>query len=168
MTADSHTSRGRWSQAGVPHRGWSCVGLEDLGSPEQLCEMCGSADVRYVHLMAHPNFPDILSVGCVCAEHMEGDYVSPRSREKRLRNVARRRKSWSKRIWRLSRKGNPYINTDGYNVTVFRHPRPGDGWGISVLNRTSGQSQFSRKNYASEEKAKLAALDALLWAKSNL
>ncbi len=32
--------------------------------------------------MAHPDYPDELACGCVCAEHMEGDYQRPREREK--------------------------------------------------------------------------------------
>jgi hypothetical protein len=40
---------GKWSQAGVPHRGWSCVGVEDLGAPEATCEMCETQKIRYVH-----------------------------------------------------------------------------------------------------------------------
>ena len=144
------------------------MGVEDLGSPEQLCEMCESADVRYVHVMAHSDYPDTLSVGCVCAEHMEGDYVNPREREKKIRNATQRRKTWMKRTWRTSQKGNIFINTDGYNVTIFRQPNLRDGWGISVANRATGKSQFSRKKYSSEQAAKSAALDALLWAKDNL
>lgn len=25
--------RGKWSKAGVPHKGWHCVDIEDLGEP---------------------------------------------------------------------------------------------------------------------------------------
>jgi hypothetical protein len=27
--------------------------------------------------MQHPDYPDVLAVGCVCAEHMEEDYAGP-------------------------------------------------------------------------------------------
>ena len=168
MESINHTNRGKWSQAGVPHKGWVCVGIEDLGEPNQLCEMCESADVRYVHHMEHSQYQGTLSVGCVCAEHMEGDYVNPRLREKRIRNASRRRTTWAKRQWRTSLKGNSYLNTEGFNISVYRSKDGSRSWGISVSNRTTGQSQFSRRKYQSEEQAKAAALDALLWAKEHL
>ena len=114
-----HTSRGKWSQPGVPKRGWLCVGVDDLEEPTQVCEMCESMDIRFVHYMEHPNYPDTLGVGCVCAEHMEQDYVQPRERENRLRNAASRRKSWPRRIWKTSAQGGSYINSDGFNIVVF-------------------------------------------------
>lgn len=144
------------------------MGVEDLGEPNQLCEMCESADVRYVHLMEHAQYTGTLSVGCVCAEHMEADYVNPRVREQRLRNASRRRVTWAKRQWRTSMKGNSYLNTEGFNISVFRSKDGSRGWGISVSNRANGRPQFSRRKYHTEEQAKAAALDALLWAKEHL
>ena len=55
MDRDSHTRRGKWSEAGVPKKGWTCVGVEDLEEPSQLCEMCDSAEIRYAHIMEHPD-----------------------------------------------------------------------------------------------------------------
>ncbi len=75
---------------------------------------------RYVHAMRHPDYPHELSVGCVCAEHMEEDYQSPRRREHNLINAARRRAKWPTWRWRLSGRGNAFINTDGFNFTIFR------------------------------------------------
>jgi hypothetical protein len=107
----------------VPHRGWSCCGVEDLGAPETVCEV---QPTRYVHEMEHPDYPEVLSVGCICAEHMEGDYVGPRQRERTLHNAAARRRKWLfRRSWQLSRKGNPWIRANGYVVTAF--PANG-GW----------------------------------------
>jgi len=40
---------GKWSQAGVPHRGWTCVDIDDLGEPSATCEMCETQEIRYVH-----------------------------------------------------------------------------------------------------------------------
>lgn len=60
-----HTNHGKWSDPGVPHKGWSCVGIEDLGEPSQTCEMCESIDIRCAHVMSHPDYPGELAVGCV-------------------------------------------------------------------------------------------------------
>lgn len=165
MDRDSHTRRGKWSEAGVPKKGWTCVGIEDLEEPSQLCEMCDSAEIRYAHIMEHPDYPGSLQVGCVCAEHMEEDYKRPREREKRLRNSARRRAAWPSRKWRTSRQGNLYINTDGFNLTVYR---AGAGWTVRVQRRASGAAQIGRKSYSTESDAKLAAFNALLWAKDHI
>ena len=82
MTHD-HTDHGKWSEAGVPKKGWNCIGIDDLEEPSQTCEMCGTAEIRYVHYMQHPDYPEELAVGCICAENMEQDYVRPRERERR-------------------------------------------------------------------------------------
>src|SRR5712671_5791071 len=103
---DGHTKRGKWSQPGVPHIGWSGVGVEDLQEASELCAMCESTQIRYVHVMEHPDYPETLGVGCVCAEHMEQDYVRPRLREQNLRSKSQRRKTWIRRNWRTSAKGN--------------------------------------------------------------
>lgn len=108
MTRD-HTSHGKWSEAGVPKKGWSCVGIEDLGEPSQLCEMCESVTIRYVQYMEPDQTTESLAVGCVCAEHMEEDYVRPKERERGLRSLAKRRKTWTERSWKRSAKGNDYI-----------------------------------------------------------
>ena len=73
-----HTANGKWAEPGVPHKGWSCDAVTDLGEPLEICGMCETAEIRYVHSMSHPEYPDVLDVGCICAEHMEEDYVAPR------------------------------------------------------------------------------------------
>ena len=113
-------NHGKWSEPSVPHKGWSCVDTEDLGEPSHTCEMCEFAECRYVHYMEHPDYPQVLGVGCVCAEHMEEDYVAPREREKRMRSRASRRSRWLSRQWRTSGKGNPSLNSDGYNIVVYQ------------------------------------------------
>jgi hypothetical protein len=57
--------------------------------------MCEVQEIRYQHAMTHPDYPETLLVGCICAEHMSEDYVGPRLRERQLRNAAaaRRRKA---------------------------------------------------------------------------
>jgi hypothetical protein len=165
MDRDGHTHRGKWSEAGVPKKGWICVGVEDLEEPSQLCEMCESAEIRYAHVMEHSDYPGQIQVGCVCAENMEEDYKRPREREKRLKNSARRRAAWPSRKWRMSMQGNLYINTDGLNLTIYR---TATGWSVRVLKRASGAAQNGKKVYPTEGEAKLAAFNALLWAQDHL
>jgi hypothetical protein len=44
---------GKWSRAGVPHKGWECVDVEDLENDRAICEMCEVTEIRYVHTMVH-------------------------------------------------------------------------------------------------------------------
>lgn len=165
---DGHTHRGKWSVAGVPHRGWRCTGIDDLGEPSEVCAMCECVEIRYVHFMEHPDYPETLGVGCVCAEHMEGDYVGPRERENRLKNESRRRSKWVDRKWRISSAGVSFLNTDGFNIQVFEPEGANKGWIITIMRRGTVDRIRGRKRFPSIEKAKLAAFDALMWAKSKL
>lgn len=155
---------GKWDDPAVPHSGWSCAHVEDLEEPAATCEMCEVQTIRYVHTMVHPDYED-LDVGCVCAGNMERDAEAPRERERQLRLVARRRASWANRVWRLSRSGNRYLNTEGFNLCAFPQS---DRWKLIVTNRTTGAVQFGHRSYPTFWEAKQAALDALLWAKGRL
>jgi hypothetical protein len=167
-TARAHTARGKWSEADVPHRGWSCSDVEDLGEPSAICEMCESVEIRYVHHMDHSDYTATLGVGCICAEHMEQDYVRPRQREKRLRNEARRRASLPRRKWSASRAGNSYLNTHGFNLTIVPVNGTDGGFRLVVKNLESGRSQRGKETYASVAEAKAATPRALLWAQKRL
>lgn len=150
--------RGKWSVPGVPHTGWVCVDIEDLGEPSQECEMCESQSIRYVHHMEHPGYPDVLEVGCVCAGHMEGDLAASRVREASMRNRAAKRRRWTTRAWKISAKGNYHIKADGHRITVY--PR-GNGWACTVAALDGTSVQHSRRNYRMESEAKLAAFDQI-------
>ena len=154
-----------WSQGGVPHKGWTCVGVEDFESPSEFCEMCPNQEIRYGHFMRHPNYHRDVLVGCVCAENMEGDYTAPRRRESSLKNVAARRRRWLTRTWRTSRKGNDYLNTDGLIVSVFQTQQ--GAWKASVLDKSLQRSTFTPRAYATQNEAKIAGFDTMIFVKSE-
>lgn len=156
--------RGKWSVAGVPHRGWTCVDIEDLGEPQIDCGMCESQSIRYVHHMEHPDYSDVLEVGCVCAGHMEGDVAASRAREASMRSRAAKRKRWTSRAWKVSAKGNPHITSDGFRITVY--PR-GGGWACTLATLDNSTVLHARRNYKSQAEAKLAAFDHITRLQSN-
>lgn len=119
------SSLGKWSKQGVPKKGWICIGLEDLGEPATECEMCENQEIRYVHQMQHPNYPDILDCGCVCAGKLEENYAAASKRESDSKNLAQRRARWLTRKWKVSTNGNDYLKTDGFHIVVFSNP---GGW----------------------------------------
>jgi len=148
--------RGKWSQAGVPHRGWTCVDIEDLGRPLRSCEMCESQIIRHVHFMEHPDNPEVLEVGCICAGHMEGDLVAAERREAGMRSRAGKRSRWLSRKWRVSAKGNDWLTADGYRIVVW--PRE-EGWAATVSDDADSFATHSRRTYPTCDQAKLAAFD---------
>lgn len=148
--------RGKWSVPSVPHKGWHCVDVEDLGAPQQECEMCESQTIRYVHHMEHPDYPDALAVGCVCAGHMEGSLMAARHREASMRSRTAKRARWLSRTWKVSTKGNPTIKADGFRVTVYQR---GSGYGATIAALDGSTLQHARRNYPTLDQAKFAAFD---------
>lgn len=123
--------------------------------------MCGNERVRYVHHVDHKESPYHLDVGCICAEKMSGDYVTPRAAEARLRAKARTKSHWLDRQWRASYSGNPRLKVEGFYLTVFRNKYKPDRWSFSI---TSDEvKEYSRTTFANEDEAKLAVFDAF-WA----
>ena len=137
-----------WNQP-LPQKGWKCLDVvEGSGS----CEMCGKEDIRFIHIMKHPKVNDEISVGCVCAEKMSNDYVNPRRRESALKSTISRRKKWLTRRWRISAKGNEFLNYRGSNVGVYKRD---DCWGYWI------DGKFSNNIYNSSDQAKLELFNAL-------
>ena len=93
--------------------------------------------------------------GTIPTEKMSGDYVGPRQREAKLRNRAARRTRWLLRKWRVSAKGNSFMNVDGYNLGV--HMNQYKRWGYRI------ESRFGPKTFATKDEAKLALFDDF-WA----
>jgi hypothetical protein len=162
---DHIVHRGKWTEAGVPHRNWECVFVDDLGAPSQVCGMCESQEIRYVHHMQHQNYPIILEVGCICAGHMEGNYLRARTREDHLKKANARRNRWPYlKAWTSSRNGNPLIRKYGYRVTIFRR---GLLWSGVIVDEKSNQKTFAKRSYATELGAKLAAFNGIMWLQSK-
>lgn len=156
---------GKWPQSSVPDKGWVCVDIEDLGEPSATCEMCETQEIRYVHYMEHPDYSTQLGCGCVCAGRMEEDYEGAQRRELILRNAGGRRKRWLSRAWRVSGKGNAYLNVDGYNIVVY--PISSSIWGFRVTNRATSDAIQSGRAHASQDAAKLRAFDAMVWMRDR-
>lgn len=150
--------RGKWAKPDVPHRGWTCVEIEDLGAPGAVCDMCESQPIRFIHYMEHPRYDGTLACGCVCAGHMEQDLARARERDESMRSRASKRSRWLSRRWKVSQKGNDWLQADGFRVTIFR--RDG-GWASAVVAVDDDFRYFSRRAYPTANQAKLAAFDLI-------
>ena len=143
-----------WRQDDVPHSGWTCVDVVDLGEPVGICQMCGYQIIRYAHQMEHPKYHS-LSVGCVCAGKMEGDIANARHRESEFRKKQTRRKNFFRKEWKRSQKGNEYLKVQGHVIVLYHNTKAGNTWKYSIDN------EFCKTLYPAREQAAAAAFDAL-------
>lgn len=142
-----------WKRDDVPHFGWICTGVTDLGEPAAICEMCGQQIIRYVHHMVHPHYHPI-SAGCVCAGKMEGDIERARKREQDFKNKQARQASFAKRKWKRSKNGNPYLKIKGHLIVLY-HIQGSSSWKYAI------DSAFGEETYPKREDAVQAAFQAL-------
>ena len=149
---------GKWAQKGVPHTGWECVLTREIGSPSQVCEMCETRRIRFVHYMQHADYPKILEVGSGCAGKMEGNPAGAGQREGSAKNRAARRAKWLERQWKESANANPWIRTQGYRVVICR---TGPGWTFTVACHDR-PPHHAAATFPTSDEAKLAAFD-FIW-----
>ena len=143
-----------WKRDDVPHSGWYCTGMIDLGAPVGVCRMCGHQIIRYVHVMKHDNFYRTIGAGCVCAAKMEGEGSIARKRESEFKKRSSRKATFLKAKLRQSRAGNEYVRYKGNIITVMQD-KFNKGNYVSVVN-----DKFSR-SYPTKQEALLEAFDRL-------
>jgi hypothetical protein len=162
---------GKWGDGAVPKRGWALVNsfdaLEEGEGDLQICEMCEIQEIRYVHVMVHPGYaPGQLECGCICAGVMSGDPARVVETEARLRQLAGRRARWlSRKSWKVSARGNSYINDRELNGVVY----PGQGgFGFRIEHRQTKRCLLvSRKPSATLKAAQLRLFDAMQWVRQH-
>ena len=147
--------RGKWSQQGVPHKGWQFSHLIDLGDLVRTCEMCETRSIRYVHYMEHPDYDDVLRVGSACAGKMEEDYEAAKERDKNAKSKASRQRDWMNAPWKESQKGNSYINRKGYNIVLYQK----SGCWAYIISERKGDQSWPGSDFATKDAAKLAAFN---------
>lgn len=105
-----------WNKRGIPHKGWYCKDVFDLREDAEetdeieyeQCEMCGNEKIRFVHVMKHPEYNQLLHVGRICAEKMSNDYINPGEIENELRKKAFRRSNFKRVKWKFNEYKNTY------------------------------------------------------------
>ncbi len=45
QASGTKTTSGEGGKAGIPHKGWTCVSVDDPGVPDAVCKMCGTPAV---------------------------------------------------------------------------------------------------------------------------
>lgn len=136
----------------LPQFGWKCVKYIDTDDICETCQMCGTEEIRYLHYMAHPDVPDIIEVGRLCAARLSGDLKGAEDREKILKNIANRKKRWLTRKWNISQKGNHFLRMQGNHLLVFETKNSDFSYAIN--------GNFSSKFYKTMDEAKMDLFEA--------
>ena len=113
----------RWDLPGVPHKGWTLLGFVDIkDDPDadyETCMMCGNERIRYVHILSHPDYNEVMRVGCNCAEKMTEDYITHREHENYMQKRAARRRNFLKQEWYQNKSGNWILKYKGDRITAI-------------------------------------------------
>ncbi|MBR6514505.1 MAG: UvrD-helicase domain-containing protein [Clostridia bacterium] len=141
-----------WKHDDVPHSGWRCEGISDLGEPAGICEMCGYQIIRYVHHMVHDAYPHKIGAGCVCAGKMEGDIERAKKREQEFKNRQSRLETLLTRKWKRSKNGNEYLKIKDHLIVLICHESK---WKYAI------DSRFAKESYSTREQALCAAFDII-------
>lgn len=139
---------GLFSQEDFPHKGWIEVDCEDLEYDREICEACETQEIRYVHVLKHPNYYREIRVGAECADKLCENYNSKAS-ERTAQKITRFLNSPR---WKVSPKGNPHIKKDNYHITIIHK----DLWSF-VISNAQMQPIWGNK-YKTEKEAKIASL----------
>jgi hypothetical protein len=142
----------------VPREDWRCMEVADILERHTdqrtiVCEMCGEVTIRFVHIMEHDNFDEVLGVCVSCAEKMTGDDQNPRAVERKIRNKSAARDQWLAGNWYLSVRDNLVTNVAGVNMGVFPVKFQNGLWSCRIENK------FFKGMYPSSEEAKYALFE---------
>ena len=120
-------------------------------APRGCCQRCGQINLRYVHTMECADLPDLIEVGCDCAQILDPSYDAPRA-ERLMKTRSRRLARWLSLGWQCV-VGNQYLNRAGFDYGVV--PVAG-GWGWWIEGAVSITSKIA---YDCPDKARVALFD---------
>jgi hypothetical protein len=161
--------RGKWIEPAFPKSGWYCSSMADAGRDGRICEMCGVAEVQWLHMMAHGERPGLLAVGLDCAQDLGRDFERARRRGIAFSFECRVRAAWQKQEWELSKDGNYYTNARGYNFSTFLFGDGRFGLRVRLKHTVDDKDKIDGTNkYATLQDAMKAWPDALFHARSRL
>ena len=143
---------GLFSIEGFPHKGWFFVDCEDVEDCREICEACGRQEIRYVHILKHPNFFREIRVGSECARNLCEGYNSAE-----IERLTKQKYNFIKsKCWKTSKKGNPTIRKNNYRVTITHT----FNWNF-VISSAYLPKEIWGNNFTTEIIAKKAAFDKL-------
>lgn len=157
----------RLHSSDIPHDGWEHIVVEDLGEnippdepiPYESCEICGNEQIRYVHILRHPDYEGEIRVGRICASRMIGDNVTPFQKENALRNRINRRERFLQKEWRYKPEtGNYTLRFKGKQITIMRSRY---GSNLGVIFDGKSQWKYRGSNITDFNTAKIVAFNMI-------
>jgi hypothetical protein len=146
---------------GVPNNGWICSGMINLREDDPETELGnvrnGKEGIRYVHIMEHPQYPQTVRAGRVCAGKMENDYAVPWQRERELLNRHNRKMTFLKREWQYRQNGNYVLKFKGECLTIIPSKYNKNHYGVIYGGRSVWK--YKGRKISDLRTAKLAAFD---------
>lgn len=148
----------------MPMSGWRFRAFEDLGEDHRCrCQACRRQKMRYAHVLEHPDWPEPIRVGCVCAGRLEGDLKRARLREQAFRLDERRRARWP--VMRTWRRRGPHLFMRHMDWDV--HLIEGENWSGSVRHLIKDYETFLPGGIEDGEDARMMTFDLILEAESS-
>ncbi|MFI3253658.1 MAG: hypothetical protein R3Y63_04860 [Eubacteriales bacterium] len=122
----------RLEEIGAPTENWDCSHVIDQERDGFVCELCGCEKVRFIHVMEHRDYPDQLSVGCICAGTMEGNLLAAKERDKKMKNRAKRKENFQNHIWKKERNGIHTRTYQGKKLAICANKGVYECWGSQM------------------------------------
>jgi hypothetical protein len=159
-----------WNGEIVPDKGWTCKEVIDkygesrfitfnaqMGEFYEKCQACGKENIRYVHVMKHPEYPKLLRVGRVCAGHMEGNNDAPNERERKIISRQKLKMNFLSKDWKYNKNGNLYLIYNGEFITIMKSKYNSSEYGIMYDEKYYGE--YNRMKLKTPTEAKFAAFE---------
>lgn len=138
----------------------------DLGKTEGKCDWCGTR-IRFVHRMRHPDWPEVIEVGCDCIKKISADWERAKVADDEMRKLAAKEARWLERPWRRARAGHWWLLVDRFTlrdasrenefrIHVMVGQNRGGRWWVKVGNK------FQSGSYPDKSSAMLAAFAQLV------
>jgi hypothetical protein len=89
---------------------------------------------------------------------MEENLQGAKRRDDFMKSRATKRKRWLNRNWKTSARGNEYIKTDGYVITIFFR---NGSWNALIKSEDGTYRRWSQKTYTTPDQIKIASFDFL-------
>lgn len=118
----------RWNLPNIPHKEWTLENVIDIKEDNQgiddikyeTCMMCNKERIRFIHILKHKKIEEEFRVGCICAEKMTNDTVTPKKLETKLKLRASRLVNWHKKIRKVTKNQNWTLKFQWYRLLIFR------------------------------------------------
>ena len=108
---------------GLPTFGYEATGqiydIHDYDDDTFECAVCGR-NLRYVHILEHPDLNDVIGVGCVCASRLCHGYDANDAEAKYKNFLGRLQTYLRDEAWSISAKGNSTRKYKGFRVVICK------------------------------------------------